>query len=265
MRCGNGIRIPLSITALLSAAALVALPSTAAAQTRVAAPSWNGTWTETVSGDPAGHIYLTQKSGSSKVTGTYTFCDGKVVGTTANGVLTGTWTQKWPCGSARVGNGQFILRQNAQGTAFTGQWGFGASTTDTAPFPQGWSGTLQSLVVPGTPPAATEVGPWSGIWTQTLPGATGTPLYLIQRKSSSTVTGWYGFCDGVVKGTVSGSALTGAWTQKPGCGGAVVANGRFAFRLGASGKKFAGTWGYGKSATDSRGGSNVWSGILQHR
>ncbi len=177
-------------------------------------------------------------------------------------MFAGTWTQTWPCGNARVANGRFVLRLNSGDAVFTGQWGFGASSTDTTPFQQGWSGTLQSLVVM---PAKTQTGPWSGIWTQTLPGATGTPLYLIQRTGSRTIWGRYTFCDGVVRGKVSGDTVAGTWTQKPGCGGELTDVGGFAFKLNGSGRKFAGTRGYGKSATDSHGGSNVWSGILQHR
>ncbi len=79
-------RARLAATGLGALGVLLLVPALSAAQPQAAPVSWNGTWTETVSGDPNGHIYLTQAPGSSTVTGTYTFCDGKVTGTTARRV-----------------------------------------------------------------------------------------------------------------------------------------------------------------------------------
>ena len=42
----------------------------AASSASVSAPSWNGAWAETTAGDPQGHIYLREASGSATVTGT---------------------------------------------------------------------------------------------------------------------------------------------------------------------------------------------------
>jgi len=136
------------VAVLAGVGVVVAVPLLASAESRVAPPNWNGTWTESVSGDPQGHIYLSEAAKSTSATGHYSFCNGQVNGANHNGVLTGTWTQSWPCGNARTGSGRFVFKLNSKGNEFTGTWGYGSSATDSKPVPDTWSGRLQSLQVP---------------------------------------------------------------------------------------------------------------------
>jgi hypothetical protein len=231
----------------------------AASSASISVPSWNGAWAETTAGDPQGHIYLSEASGSATVTGHYTLCNGSINATNHGGVLTGTWTQSWPCAGARTGSGQIDFRLNANGRQFKGTWGYDASATDSSPAADTWTGTLQDLEVPGTPQV--PVGRWSGSWSEKVSGSPLATLYLLQRAGSSTVVGSYAFCNGQIKAVDHDGALNGTWTQTPGCGNAAKGFGRIAFRLNAKGNGLTGTWGYGSSATNSRPNSNnTWVG-----
>jgi len=225
----------------------------------LAASTWNGTWTENVAGDPQGHIYLTEAPGSATVTGHYTFCNGRIQATNQNGVLTGTWTQSWPCGNARTGSGQIDFKLIANGNKFTGTWGYNASATDSSPEPDSWTGTLQDLEVTNT--AQVPVGRWSGSWSETVSGSPLATLYLLQRARSSSVLGSYAFCDGRITAVDHEGVLKGRWTQTPGCGGSARPSGQIAFKLNANGSGFTGTWGYGSSATNAKPSTNnSWVG-----
>jgi hypothetical protein len=242
---------------------MVALPRLASANPQAVRPSWNGTWTESVAGDPHGYIYLKESGSSAGVTGHYTFCNGKIHGTNHSGVLTGTWTQSWPCGNARKGSGRFAFRLTSKGNEFMGTWGYGSSATDSKPVADTWTGRLQSLQVPGSPPV--KVGPWSGGWNETVSGGPLGTLYLIQRANDSSVYGYYPFCNGQINGTDHKGVLTGTWTQAWPCGGAKKGSGRVDFTLNSKGIEFTGTWGYGSSATNSQPSKNTWTGRLQSR
>jgi len=247
------------LVAIVGVGVVLGLPL-GASSASVSAPSWNGTWAESTAGDPQGHIYLSEMPGSATVTGHYTLCNGKINATNHDGVLTGTWTQSWPCANARTGSGQIDFTLNADGTEFTGTWGYNTSDIDSAPVADTWTGTLQDLEVRGAPQV--PVGRWSGSWREKVSGAPLATLYLLQRAGSSTVLGSYAFCDGQIKAVDHHGALIGTWKQTPaGCGGAAKGSGRIAFRLNAKGNRFTGTWGYGSSATNSRPNTNnAWSG-----
>jgi hypothetical protein len=240
------------------AAVAFAVPYLALARSLSTSSSWNGTWTEDVSGDPSGHIYLIEKPGQSTVTGHYTFCGGAIKGTADGNLLSGTWTQKWPCGNARQGSGSFVFRRNPQGSTFAGTWGYGSSTTDTKPVPDGWSGTLQGLEVAGSP--VVPEGAWSGEWAETISGGSFAPLYLIQRAGSASVVGSYAFCNGVITGTDNGGVLTGTWKQSFPCGGSKAPSGHVSFTLNSEGNAFSGTWGNGTSTTNSAPSTDTWTG-----
>jgi hypothetical protein len=140
-----------------------------------------------------------------------------------------------------------------------GTWGYNGSATDSAPAADTWTGTLQDIEVPGAPQV--PVGPWSDSWSEKVSGSALATLYLLQRAGTSTVVGSYAFCNGQIKAVDHDGALIGTWTQTSGCGGAAKGFGRIAFRLNAQGNGFAGTWGYGSSASNSLPDSNnTWIG-----
>jgi hypothetical protein len=210
-------------------------------------------------GDPQGHIYLSEAPGSSAVTGHYTLCNGRINATNHDGVLTGTWTQSWPCANARTGSGRIDFALNAEGNEFKGTWGYNASATDSSPAPDTWTGTLQDIEIPGMPQV--PVGRWSGSWSETVFGVgprhalppTATrkldrrrQLRVLQRPDYGRRPRWDPDRD---------------MDADPGCGGAAKGFGRIAFRLNAKGNGFMGTWGYGSSDTNSQPNSNnTWVG-----
>lgn len=75
---------------------------------------------------------------------------------------------------------------------------------------------------------------WPGSW-ETDKGA------VMFSQTASGISGRYGY-DGNLTGTISGSTLSGAWTQG-------TAAGRFQFTMSPACYTFAGTWGYGADAT----------------
>ena len=60
------------------------------------------------------------------------------------------------------------------------------------------------------PPAAPSTTNWTGSWNTSWESGTAT-LYLFQAGYS--VTGYYGYKEGIVKGVVEGNTLRGTYTQ----------------------------------------------------
>lgn len=92
-------------------AGALALPLTSLG--RISAENtWAGTWNTNY-----GKMVL-QAGGS----GAYDYCDGKISGSASGNKLTGTWTQKWPCGGATEASGPFEFTLAANGKSWTGRW-----------------------------------------------------------------------------------------------------------------------------------------------
>ncbi|HYE82507.1 MAG TPA: S-layer homology domain-containing protein [Clostridia bacterium] len=80
--------------------------------------SWTGEW-KTSWGD----MTLTQTG--EKVTGTYTFDSGKIVGTVSGNVLTGTWSESPSYSPPHdAGEVEFVISED--GKSFTGKWRYGS-------------------------------------------------------------------------------------------------------------------------------------------
>ena len=119
---------PRTIVSVLFALAATALMPAGPATAQTAAPparvggSWDTTW-----GGGNAELNLTQTGAA--VTGTYSGTNlGKVRGTMAGNVLTGSWL------GAANDSGGFVLRFSADGRSFTGTWGMGGSRTDGGPW-----------------------------------------------------------------------------------------------------------------------------------
>ena len=119
----------LTAPALLVAAVVFQSPP-ASAQATASVAEVGGSW-DTKWGDGQAVLDLIQIG--AEVTGAYAGTSkGKVNGTIAGKVLTGTWT-----GAAPDDNGGFALNFSANGKSFTGTWGTGTSRTNGGP----WVGT----------------------------------------------------------------------------------------------------------------------------
>ena len=106
------------------AAIVLALDCQANAQSAKVGGAWETTW-------GGGTAVLDLVQNGTAVTGTYSGTnEGKVKGTIAGNVLTGSWM-------GTGDGGGFVLRFSADGRTFTGTWGMGASKTDGGP----WTGT----------------------------------------------------------------------------------------------------------------------------
>ena len=98
-----------------------ALAQTAASVAKVAG-AWDTTW-------GGGRAMLELSQSGAVVTGTYSGTNaGKVKGTLAGNVLTGTWL------GAANDRGGFVLEFRADGRSFTGTWGMDGSKTDGGPW-----------------------------------------------------------------------------------------------------------------------------------
>jgi hypothetical protein len=116
----------LAVFALMAAAVVFHSP-VASAQGGAPVAKVGGSW-DTEWGDSKAVLDLTQTG--AKITGAYAgSSQGKVTGTIAGRVLTGTWT-----GTVPGDNGGFVLDFKADGTSFTGTWGTGTSRTNGGPW-----------------------------------------------------------------------------------------------------------------------------------
>jgi hypothetical protein len=120
---------------VLFVALATAPPVAFAATPVVSAPStpWTGTFTDVYYG---GQFHLTQTGAS--VTGSYAFCEGSLTGKVAGAELSGTWTEKLPCGGAAAGNGTFRFTMKPDMTGFTGTGFYASKSNDVPNFP--WNG-----------------------------------------------------------------------------------------------------------------------------
>ncbi|HEY2558138.1 MAG TPA: hypothetical protein VGI48_00330 [Caldimonas sp.] len=111
----------------VSAAAVVFHSPPASAQAAAPAAQVGGSW-DTEWGDSHAVLDLTQTG--TKITGAYSGSNqGKVTGTIAGRVLTGTWA-----GTVPGDNGGFVLDFKPDGKSFTGTWGGGTSRTNGGPW-----------------------------------------------------------------------------------------------------------------------------------
>jgi len=110
-------------------AGILMLSGAANAQSAPTVANVDGAWETTWGG---GQATLSLRQKGTAVTGTYSGTnDGRVKGTVAGNVLTGSWL------GAGNDSGGFVLKFSADGKSFTGTWGTGASKTDGGP----WEGT----------------------------------------------------------------------------------------------------------------------------
>jgi len=107
-------------------AAMLTLAGAANAQGAPNATNVDGAWVTTWGG---GEATLDLRQKGTAVTGIYSGTnDGRVKGTIAGNVLTGSWL------GAANDSGGFVLKFSADGKSFTGTWGMGASKTDGGPW-----------------------------------------------------------------------------------------------------------------------------------
>jgi hypothetical protein len=117
---------PGALFAFFLLACTLVLAGAANAQGAPPAARVDGIWLTTWGGGEA-RLDLTQKG--TAVTGIYSGTnDGRVKGTIAGNVLTGSWL------GAANDSGGFVLRFSADGKSFSGTWGMGASKTDGGPW-----------------------------------------------------------------------------------------------------------------------------------
>lgn len=111
--------------------------------------SWTGVW-ETNWGD----MTLTQTG--DKVSGTYTFDQGKITGTVSGSTLTGTWSEAPSYAPPHdAGEVEFIMSED--GKSFTGKWRYG-SEGDWG----GWDGgTRDAAVLLEAPKAYSKASSWA--------------------------------------------------------------------------------------------------------
>lgn len=89
-----------------------------AAATDLGTYSWAGEWTTSW-----GDMTLTQTG--SKVTGTYTYDQGKISGTVSGNILTGTWSEAPSYAPPHdAGEVEFVMSED--GKSFTGKWRYGS-------------------------------------------------------------------------------------------------------------------------------------------
>jgi hypothetical protein len=113
------------VLALVAAVLMHACPQLNA-QTALPLAKVDGAWDTKWGG---GQAVLDLAQTGATVTGTYSGTnEGKVNGTLAGGVLTGTWA------GAANDRGGFVLKFSADGKSFTGTWGSGSSKTDGGPW-----------------------------------------------------------------------------------------------------------------------------------
>gem|GEM_PF-2383022 len=219
------------------ASTTVPAPTPTATAAPSATASWAGTWDTDY-----GVMVLTQTT--SAVSGTYTWNDGKLAGSTTGGVLSGRWSES-PSYQPPSDAGDIEFRMSADGNSFTGTWGYGYG----AGKPYVWNGKRRTSGGAATPTAtprpSTTSCSWAGTWSTTY-----NTMRLTQ--SGSSVAGTYDYNSGRISGTASGATLSGRWdenTETPG------GDGGFVLTMSADCKSFFGNWGYGSSIL-----SGVWNG-----
>jgi len=107
-------------------AGMLMLAGGANAQVAPTVANVDGAWETTWGG---GQAMLDLRQKGTAVTGIYSGTnDGRVNGTVAGNVLTGSWR------GAANDSGGFVLKFSANGKSFTGTWGAGASRTDGGPW-----------------------------------------------------------------------------------------------------------------------------------
>ena len=115
---------PTAVLSLLASMLMVA--GAAHAQSAPPAAKVDGAWETTWGG---GQAMLDLRQKGTAVTGIYSGTnDGRVKGTIAGNVLTGSWL------GAANDSGSFVLKFSADGKSFSGTWGMGASKTDGGPW-----------------------------------------------------------------------------------------------------------------------------------
>ena len=118
-------RVFASMVLALSAAMLM-VAGAAIAQGAPPTAKVDGAWDTTWGG---GQALLDLRQKGTAVTGIYSGTnDGRVKGTIAGNVLTGSWL------GAANDSGGFVLKFSADGKSFSGTWGMGASKTDGGPW-----------------------------------------------------------------------------------------------------------------------------------
>jgi hypothetical protein len=111
---------------LFLSATLLTFAGAADAQSAPPVAKVDGAWETTWGG---GQALLDLRQKGTAVTGIYSGSnDGRVKGTIAGNVVTGSWL------GAANDSGGFVLKFSADGKSFTGTWGMGASKTDGGPW-----------------------------------------------------------------------------------------------------------------------------------
>ncbi len=210
--------------------------------------NFTGTW-DTDFGD----LHLTQTG--NVLTGSYNWKDGRIVGTVSGNSATGTWSQS-PSFQPPDDAGDFTFTLSSGCQSFSGQWRYGSC---------GWEGTIRGTragqTIPPTPPTPPNPVPpapapvscaWTGTWSCDWSDA----LNLTQ--SGTSVTGSYfrpsWNCWVTLDGTVSGSTLTGIYTDPS---GGTTTQGKFQFVMSADCNKFTGQTTH--SLSPNSGWYNIYS------
>lgn len=183
---------------------------------------FNGTWNTTW-----GEMKLTRDG--SKVTGTFTKDQGRIVGNVVGWVLIGTWT-KAPTYAPSQDAGDVILIAYNQGLNFAGKWRYGSKGQ--------WYFDLKGTRTDAQSSTAVST-PWTGTWNSPW-----GEMKLIQ--DGSKVTGSYTHSQGKITGTVNGRTFTGTWSEAPSYAPPYEA-GDLVMTMSGNQNTLNGKWRYGSS------------------
>lgn len=205
------------------------------------AASFSGVWDT----GPEGEMTLQQDG--NRVTGMYTFEDGKIEGLVTDNILNLTWSQK----GGRRGTARFTLSED--GNRFTGTFTVTDSGGADRPGSGSWNGTRKQAAAPRPTPSANFAGNW-----QTEDRTRDGSVYRYDIRLNQTgdrVTGTYAYgAGGSIEGTVTGNLLTFTWTENNS-----RRRGTGQFTLAADGKSFSGSYAVTEAAGGSTGGGQ-WTG-----
>lgn len=117
--------------------------------------------------------------------------------------------------------------------------------------------TTPTTVVTTVPTAAAPVLSWTGTWNTTWAEDVNWSVDVIRiTQTGSSVTGIYEVGNGTISGNVTGSSLTGVWSE---IDGEDVYEGTFEFVMSDDKKSFTGKWA--NTGEDLANSTYPWNGV----
>ncbi|HFC12904.1 MAG TPA: FHA domain-containing protein [Anaerolineae bacterium] len=192
--------------------AAVAATETAIAQAVTVAPPglWEGVWASQCD------VILCEKmeirQSGNEIEGVFANGNGKLIGEVEGNFASG----KWSLGGA---DGSFDFWLNEDGKSWNGNWN--------KTF--GWCGGRSNSDVP----ASCGVASWYGQWKTACGTGDCEVMEIIQ--TGEKIFGTYANSEGIIEGTVQGTALTGSWNRNGG-------SGTIGYYMLPDGEQFNGNW-----------------------